>query len=165
MIMKRTLMALGVFLSLSANAYADKDGAPAYYGLQSTNFSSTTTVAGTDIVSDRSDVGFFAILPADIASLFASLTMNRDLETLNAGITKGVSSHGFYIGAGLGFFMDAYASSNEILYDKIGFTGLVNASYQLKDIGLILNSTYVYRMTGTIADSESSYSLGIGYNF
>jgi len=156
-------LALPVAFLLTGNyaMAAESDAAPVFFGVQ--NITSSSTLGSASFTRD--DFAVSAISQSDIANMIGSISMSSTLTTLNSGMTFGVSKNGFYAGGGAGFFMDSYAGSTATLYDKAGLTAIASATYKVEAAPVLINATYIYRLTGKVADTETSFSFGAGYKF
>ncbi|MDX8381440.1 MAG: hypothetical protein R8M14_04945 [Ghiorsea sp.] len=132
-----------------------------FSGVQNT---SSSAKLGSSTIS-RSSIAVNAIAQSEIANIVGGVLMNSDLATLDAGLTKGFSKNGFYAGGGIGFFLDSYAGSTTSFYDKAGLTAIGNATYKFDSVPVLISATYIYRLTGKVADTETSFSFGAGYKF
>lgn len=162
---KKTILNIALpaalLLASGTASAADMSAAPVFYGVQSISSSAT---AGSATFT-RSDFAVSAIGQSEIANMVGSVSMGNSVTTLNAAFTMGASKEGFYGGAGLGLFADSYAGSTATLYDKAGLTAVASGTYQFKDAPVLLNATFTYRLTGKVADTESSFAVGAGYAF
>jgi len=150
-----------LLLTASNSMAAEGDAAPVFFGVQNTAFSAKL---GSSTVS-RNSFAVNAIGQSEIANIVGSVSMNSDLTTLDAGLTRGFSKNGFYAGGGIGFFLDSYAGSTASFYDKAGLTAIGSVTYKIDSVPVLISATYIYRLTGKVTDTETSFSFGAGYKF